>query len=155
MLWATKPLDVGVHEEGKRTTALLGGVLDLVVGLCAGEELFSAAAGRHVLDTHMYALPDDAVADLAQHTPMSAQLCQMADHGDSGKFIAWNGTDMIQIQIPVCSSHNAGTSSLEPFTFLPWTQHELSLSGIERKYPIMVSSKKIETDNQSCPKVDR
>lgn len=46
------------------TTALLGSVLDGVVLLRAREELLSAAAGRHVLDAHMYALPDDAVADL-------------------------------------------------------------------------------------------
>ena len=76
-----------------RTTALLGGVLDLVVGLCAGEELLSAAAGRHVLDAHMYALPDDPVADLAQHTPASAQLRRLRSLGQTYQgAVPWDGS---------------------------------------------------------------
>lgn len=51
---------------GQLTAPLLGCVLDGIIVLGAGQELLSAAAGRHVLDAHMNALLYDAVANL-QH----------------------------------------------------------------------------------------
>ena len=46
-------------------------MLDLVVLLLAGQELFSAATGRDMLDAHMDALWDDPVANL--HT---LEMCE-------------------------------------------------------------------------------
>ncbi len=67
-----------------RTSALLGRVLDGVVGGLALEELLAAAAGRHVLNAHMDALPDNAVADLRTHAgmgPSSRSACMQAHTG--------------------------------------------------------------------------
>lgn len=55
--------------EGKErcwllTAPLLGLMLDLVVLLLADQELFPAATGRHMLNAHMDALPQNPVANL-------------------------------------------------------------------------------------------
>ena len=45
-------------------------MLDLVILRLPDQELFSAATGRHVLDAHMDALPQNPVANLhAMHMP--------------------------------------------------------------------------------------
>ena len=55
------------------TAPLLGLMLDLVILLLPEQELLSAAAGGHVLNAHMNALPQDSVANLhAMLTPQAS-----------------------------------------------------------------------------------
>lgn len=54
LLWLLTSLDLGL-------------VLDAVIGLTPAQEVLTAAAGLHVLNTHVDALADDAAIHLQKH----------------------------------------------------------------------------------------